>query len=83
MISATSELPFLLPHPDTYFRNAELIIAPVLLEPDRKMLFHLELIAKKYQSNKKQVNGKPDFRVFLYCIPGLFHIGTPVNIIKN
>ena len=53
------------------------------LKSDGKMLFHLKLVAKKDHSNKKQVNGKLYPVVFFDHIPGPFHIGAPVNIIKN
>lgn len=47
------------------------------------MLFYFKLVAKKDQSNKKQVNGKLYRGILLDRIPGPFHIGAPVNIIKN
>ncbi len=47
------------------------------------MLFHLELIAEKYQSHKKQINGKTYRGVLLNIFPGLFHFGAPVNIVKD
>ena len=53
------------------------------LEPNRKMLFYLELIAEKDQSDKKQIDGKRYCRIFLYLFPGLFHFGAPVNVVKD
>lgn len=47
------------------------------------MLFHLDIRPEKHEANEKEVDGKGYAGMLLNGMPGRFHIGRPVNIIKN
>lgn len=54
-----------------------------LLESDAKMRFLLLFGAEEYNADKEEINGQCNCRVSLYFGPGLLHLSTPMDIVKD
>ena len=52
-------------------------------KPDFEMLFFFELLPEQYYTDEEKIDGATNRWMLLYCLPGLLHIRTPVNVIKN
>src|SRR5262245_40923209 len=55
---------------------------PIMLEPDREVLFFPDLLPEDQYADKEQIDAQCDRRMIPAMLPCLFHLLAPVNVVQ-